>query len=372
MGRHIEGKNKDYILGLTNCENLKFNGIQFFAGAFKLKDTYDTTFEDCKFIHSGYGKRMLKVIKPGSAFVKNPFYPTCNVTLGSRNPANLTWRDCEFANYEGRGLFLQTQGGNLVENCYFHNGQIVQVGAAAIAQRNGSGTIIRRNTFHTLGIQNATKSGIDWLLEYNRVYNMQFDGDFSAFQTPVGAQHSTRHRYAWIHDAHGRNAVRFDGDPAGIRGKIDHIVAMHNMKGFRIKGDQHQIYNLTVLRNKGDISLRNDKFYGYDPPDCMEFECRIIGRRGSNPNRANENSIFKNIASNFIAAWPLIPTDTAAIWHGNDISQKLEDQLRDPANLDFRPKATSDLVDNGVVIPGYTDTYNGAAPDIGAYEYGDT
>ena len=71
MGRHIEGKNKDYILGLTNCENLKFNGIQFFAGAFNLQGTYDTTFEDCKFIHSSYGKRMLKVIKPGDGFVKS-------------------------------------------------------------------------------------------------------------------------------------------------------------------------------------------------------------------------------------------------------------------------------------------------------------
>ena len=203
---------------------------------------------------------------------------------------------------------------------------------------------------------------------------MHFDGDFSAFQTPVGAQHTTRHRYNWIHDSHGRNAVRFDGDPAGIRCEVDHIVAMHNMRGFRLKGDQHQIYNLTALGNipKADITIGIEKFYGYEPADCMEFECRIIGRRGSHVYHANENSIVKNIASNSIGTWPLIPTDNAAIWHGNAISQDLTDQLRDPANLDFRPKASSDLVDNGVVIPGFTDGYNGTAPDIGAYEYGST
>ena len=371
MGRHIEGKNKDYILGLKNCENLKFNGIQFFAGAFNLVGTYDTTFEDCKFIHSSYGKRMLKVIEPGVAPVKSTFAAAFNISVGSRNPANLTWRDCEFANYEGQGLMLKTSGGQLVENCYFHNGQIVQTEGGALG---GSGTIMRRNTFHTLGINNAIKNGENVLLEYNRVYNMQFDGDFSAFQTSVSAQHTTRHRYNWIHDGHGRNAVRFDGDSAGIRCKIDHVVAMHNMRGFRLKGDQHQIYNLTALGNtpKGDITIGKDKFYGYETTDCMEFECRILGRRGSHPYHGNENSIVKNIASNFISTWPLIPIDNAAIWHGNDISQDLTEQLRDPANFDFRPKASSDLVDKGVVIPGYTDAYNGAAPDIGAYEYGDT
>jgi hypothetical protein len=29
-------------------------------------------------------------------------------------------------------------------------------------------------------------------------------------------------------------------------------------------------------------------------------------------------------------------------------------------------------IDKGVVIPGWVDTYKGAAPDLGAYEYGDT
>ena len=373
-GRHIEGKNKDYILKLKKCENLIFKGIQFFAGAFKLDDTYDTIFEDCKFIHSSYGKRMLKVIKPGDGFVRSPFAASCNGTYGSRSPANLTWRNCEFAKYEGAGLHIRTNGGQLVENCYFHNGQIVQVVYGAVSDHKGSGTIIRRNTFHTLGEGNATKNGKDGLLEYNRVYNMHFDNDSSAFQTPVGAQHSTRHRYNWIHDSHGRNAVRFDGDPAGIRCKIDHVVAMHNMRGFRLKGDQHQIYNLTALGNtpKPDITIGIEKFYGYEPADCMEFECRIKGRRGTHPYHANENSIVKNIAANSINTWPLIPVDNAAIWHGNDLSQDLTDQLRDPANFDFRPKATSDLVDKGVVIPGFTDVYEGVAPDIGAYEYGDT
>ncbi len=47
-----------------------------------------------------------------------------------------------------------------------------------------------------------------------------------------------------------------------------------------------------------------------------------------------------------------------------------ESWLADPKKMDFRPRKNSPLIDAGRVIPGFTDNYNGKAPDIGAYEYG--
>ncbi len=44
----------------------------------------------------------------------------------------------------------------------------------------------------------------------------------------------------------------------------------------------------------------------------------------------------------------------ASVIYGNDIGKQLATQLRDPANLDFRPKADSDLVDT--VTPSGTVT----------------
>lgn len=45
--------------------------------------------------------------------------------------------------------------------------------------------------------------------------------------------------------------------------------------------------------------------------------------------------------------------------------------LQAPAHYDFRPSATSPLVDAGAVVPPFTNGgYEGSAPDIGAYEYG--
>ncbi|MGA1137603.1 MAG: hypothetical protein ACO30K_15420, partial [bacterium] len=40
----------------------------------------------------------------------------------------------------------------------------------------------------------------------------------------------------------------------------------------------------------------------------------------------------------------------------------------DPANSDYRLQLNSVCVDAGAVIPGFTQSYDGAAPDIGAYE----
>ena len=47
--------------------------------------------------------------------------------------------------------------------------------------------------------------------------------------------------------------------------------------------------------------------------------------------------------------------------------------LNDPDNYDFTPKSTStQLIDAGTIIAGINDGFSGSAPDIGAYEIGDT
>ena len=59
-------------------------------------------------------------------------------------------------------------------------------------------------------------------------------------------------------------------------------------------------------------------------------------------------------------------------WSGNFKGADIRSQLRDPDNLDFRPKKDSELVDGGALIKGKNIQFLGSAPDIGAYEYGDT
>ena len=386
-GRMIEGKVEDFTLTLNKSEFLDFRGITLFGAAFKLDQTYDTTFEDCNFHYSSYLKKMLGVYKGGG--MQDCYSAPFNSTIGGRNPANLTWRNCDFFGYEGIGLYIRTHGSNVVENCWFHNGQFGRTLFGAVSDKKGSGTILRRNTFNTLGLANATKNGPYGLLEHNLAYNFMFHGDFSVYQIPQGAQPTTTVRYNWALNGAGRNGIRFDGDNANTNCMVHHTVSMNNNRGFRMKGDQHQIYNITALGNspKSDINIAREKFYGYVHPDHEnddQIDLQYVtnspvagwpcasGRRGNLPYHGNENSIVRNIAGDVIDKWPLQPSDALGVWHGNQIGKTLLDELRDPLNWDFRPKFGSDLEDAGTNVTGFTEGHAGSAPDLGAYESGCT
>ena len=376
-GRLIEGRNQDIILEINNCQHLAFNDLTFYSGAFLLDDSSDVRFDSCRFLYSSYGKRALGIIDPG---LSDPFHQaTSNRTFGEIFPANLEWVNCEFANYEGIGLNMRTNG-NLVENCYFHNGQFGPTPFGAVSDKKGSDTIIRRCTFHTLGKGNATKNGPNALIEYNLAYNFHFNGDYSVYQIPTGSQPSTTFRYNWAIDGHNRNGVRLDGDPAGTQCVVHHVVSMNNNRGFRLKGDNHTISNLTALYNgpKSDINIAQIKFYGYENPETGEISTdptlgwpKADGRRGSLPTHGNLNSTVRNIAGDTIDAWPLPAPDSLGVWHGDVQIQKMEEQLRDAGNWDFRPRTGSNFIDAGAVLAGITDGYIGTAPDLGAYEYAD-
>jgi hypothetical protein len=345
-GRYIEGRHIDNVMTIYRSQHLNISGITLFGGALYLNATKDTNFDECKFLYPSSTKMMLGEIL---GTVKNE-------SDNAQYPANLSWTNCEFAYSEGRALALDTHG-NLVENNYFHNSGWGPTTFGVVADKKGSHTTYRRNTLHTIGRSNGTKNGQNCLIEWNRTYNFMFKGDSCGHQMPTGTQSTTVCRYNWVYNGYHRNGFRFDGDPGGTNGTIHHNVSMHNNRGFRLKGDQHQIYSLTGLFNgpKDDCNVSLQKYYD------------------AQGNQAgNINSIVRNIAAYFINPWPISTVDKAGIWHGLSEGATLESQLRDPSNLDFRPKAGSDLVDAGTHVPGFTDGYIGSAPDIGAYEYGET
>jgi hypothetical protein len=47
-------------------------------------------------------------------------------------------------------------------------------------------------------------------------------------------------------------------------------------------------------------------------------------------------------------------------------------KLYEPEKLDFRLRPRSAAIDKGMVLPTITDGFKGAAPDLGAYEFGST
>lgn len=83
----------------------------------------------------------------------------------------------------------------------------------------------------------------------------------------------------------------------------------------------------------------------------------------------NANSlVFNNAATTITADRAGTPFPAGPNIIHNFLGDNLD--LRDPGNLDFRPKQTSPLVDAGSAVPGVAAGYSGRATDIGAYEFG--
>ncbi|GAG17640.1 unnamed protein product, partial [marine sediment metagenome] len=158
-------------------------------------------------------------------------------------------------------------------------------------------------------------------------------------------------RYNWAHDT-DESGIRYDGryelDRYSIQGLGHHNVC-YDTERYVVKGDYHETYNNTGYKNSlADLVIRRD-------------------------GGGNTNSITRNNCGGTITGWhdgsgglSDVPGTKSNNWEGD-----LATQLIDPDNFDFRLKAGSELIDAGYVISGITDGYNGSAPDIGAYEYGD-
>ena len=70
------------------------------------------------------------------------------------------------------------------------------------------------------------------------------------------------------------------------------------------------------------------------------------------------------------AVLPLRCCCASVVWAGADCELAAL-KLTAPSQYDFRPSATSPLVDKGAIVPPFTDGgYVGVRPDIGAYEHG--
>ena len=141
---------------------------------------------------------------------------------------------------------------------------------------------------------------------------------------------------------------------------------MRRMMGsMAIKGDDHLIHN-NLLLGDSKIELFNMKRW------ASKNERTVVAN--------NIVQRFEAGSDDWSGVKPPPKSKVLSIMH-NNINDDVSAWLRDPANLDFRPRADSPLVDAGYLLkPGEVDwkqtpyvgadSYVGKAPDIGAYELG--
>lgn len=229
--------------------------------------------------------------------------------------------------------------------------------------------------------------------------NLQHDG--SGINVGTYAQIGTQVNNNWVHDCN-RQGIRFDYHDKGGKlvlredGKIHGDgIYMYNVswktQPNQVKGDRHLILNNTV------VSCNR-----YPNPEKEEMNMSIQGFKVMHGIEGNVESVTRNNLANLThRSWNLknwgykdgwkktkdgYKQPTAQTLPGiNDHNIKEQAAayklLRDPENYDFRPKKDSKLIDAGATVAKteikspvakFTGLkYQGKAPDIGAYEYGD-
>jgi len=383
------------MLNIQYATNLEFRNINFFGGSIELRGI-NVLVEDCNFAH------LHDITLP--AYRNHG--PLCAGILSS----NVDFINCIFKQIP-YVYSLKIKGvQSLVENCLFTN---MDWWANPGGGGPALGYIKRYVTIENSKIGGA---GGGSLMEYCRIEDYKDPCDCSGINRGSGGTSRAMYRYNWIINGPGANGIRFDGGRTSsysLRGDVHHIITIGNNRGMRLKGDFHEVYHVTAYDNaRWDIDLFSGK---YAENGVFNHGFNLDGTPG------NMNSEISNCVIEGSFSCPTMDIMDPAhllsegIWFGRALGWTIPHrELMDPWNLhltrpdshivfstgyphptdrsqdyDFRPRKGSSLIDAGVVIPGINDgqdlqfnwpssfpgqnrKYVGDAPDIGAYEYGDS
>ncbi len=359
----VTGKVHDYALDVRECHGITFRGLEFFGAAPLVIDSSHVRFEDCEFRYPSTNKWALGEFRWFDHHAGRMTGKTNNAFLmkgGSHN----AMINCVVSRCNSPVVLASER--ILVENCLFRELEW------DVNSSGGSGSIVpgpagvfRRNTVHTAGGSEGIRpGGPDTTIELNHVWGMgRLQHDGSAINIGTNVQQGTVVRFNWVHDTN-RQGIRFDSTTgsAGEGGSIHHNV-MWRAAGNVVKGDKHLVQNNTVFDCGGNVSFQLRTSHGQiaDMHKQTLLRNNLMDSAGSRGSRMRPPMPGVK-ANNLIAA------DAIAA------------NLRDPANLDFRPVEGAAIINGGMLTRSEDLTHPdgrfeapvpvGNLPDIGAYECG--
>jgi Right handed beta helix region len=334
----VEMKHRNWCVDLNGMNYITLSGLNLWAGAVRLNGT-GSMLENCQaqylshfmIITESYNEN--GGVEPGGGVVIE----------GNNNVVG----GCTIANTAGSGIY-STGNSNLITRNTISNTDYSGTYGCCIAL-HGTGDVVTFNTAHDTGRDVLRPEGAGSDIRFNDLYRpgllCKDLGPVYVWGTDAQAANGTDTRiaYNWIHDSQSTNTTLTMGvylDNYDANFIIDHNVCWNTGgdAGIRVNAPAvgHLIYNNTL------------------------FNCANVGANtfdswpGSNPDPAFwTNDVDQYSSSN-------------NLYLGNSP----QTQLVNWTNEDFRLLSNAPAIDAGSVIPGFTDGYVGAAPDLGAYEYG--
>lgn len=376
----IRGKTQSYAFNLSGTEHVIIDGLRFFGTTVISEESNKSDFltiSNNQFLYPSWYRRMLgeniivsHMRKPeGGGQPEEMHHQITEVGATILIGDNMLIENNEFAYSDGRVDLTGTSKSNpinnrVINNLFHHWGFSGMSGLVLLMNKNKGSSEQAYNTFHTHGGQVMAKGtyvDVSWSRAsywgYFRQDGVAFQCAGGSAQGGGGSDGTVRH-HIWIHNSQ-KPAVRWDGTD-GINGTDHHIAGANVPSLTYIKGDYHKVYHMSgVLSN--------------DPTTAM---LKIIDDNYGPEERNKHTRTFNNVAT-------LISGDRTGYvplngihghnWNGalhTDFGDTADAQLRDPNNLDFRPSADSELINQGTVLTDISQDIIDGAPDIGAYEYG--
>ncbi|WP_019026102.1 DUF7594 domain-containing protein [Colwellia piezophila] len=378
-GKEVHGKTQSYAFDFSGSSYLTIEGLEFFGTtiiSLKSNDSDHLTINDNRFLYPSWYRRILREHTIFSKTVDGALQHTGGSDVGATilTGDSLLISNNEFA--YGDATIDLSEGNqkvdNVVTNNLFHHWGLTGMAGPILDMNSNKGNSEQSyNTFHTHGGQLMFKGSYVKVNWSRASYWGYFKQDGVAFQCGgKGSVGNVRH-HIWVHNAF-KGGVRWDGEDGGIadqQGGLDHHLAGANLPSIaKIKGDYHQVYHMSgALPLNGSASMIN-------------IDNITRGGNSAEPSdQRNQNtSTYNNLAAGISGdpnKFEALNGENSNNWNGllhTDLGDTAAAQLRDANNLDFRPVDGSAVIDAGIVLPGINDNYIGSAPDIGAYEHGDS
>lgn len=264
----------------------------------------------------------------------------------------------------------------VIENCVIRNFN-TQGNHCSPLRSAGPAARITRNRISGSARDCVRVTGRDSVFSYNHVSDgLLANTDGGLFYVTGNSQPvNVEVHHNWFHRVHSPSytsnhstGIYLDNNSAGYR--VHHNVVWDVAWGglhFNWNAVQNEIYNNTFW----DVGHNTQ-----EKRDWAVILSWIPVKNGKQTN-VQKNVLLNNVSD--VRQW----WDSGA---GTGASKMTEDETKDntfrrnlqvteaafvaPREGNFQPVAGGPLVDKGEVIPGITDGYKGAAPDVGAYEAG--
>ena len=324
----VEMKKRNHAFNLSNKSCIRVKGLQIFAAAVLMDNSHNCLIEDCNIKYVDHFSQC-----NGYSTSHNP-YNHQNRMSGSDNE----WKKCSIVYSAGNGIHDRGQS-NKVTNCIIHDVDYIATYAGAIyVHPDANGGLYTRNTLYNSGRFIFWHEGTAFECSHSDMHHS------SLLTQDCGVTYSWGNdggraviSYNYVHDTLGTIY------PVGIYvdNGCSNVTVHHNLVWNIPKTAimmSCPIDNVHSINNTILVSCDRASSYWGTPAD--QSTCSVI------------NNLYKCNLGNFA---PIPPE----LHHNGNYE----------INADGTLTGTSGAINAGYVIPGITDGYVGAAPDIGCYEY---